>query len=116
MSNVGKLILVSNRLPLTIVKRGNNFRLQRSTGGLAIALATIHKVFDAIWIGWPGIASEKIEEKTWRMVEDKFREEGLVPVLINETLMDKYYNGFANKTLWPLFHYFPQYAVFDESL
>jgi len=29
--------------------------------------------------------------------------------------MDKFYHGFCNKTIWPLFHYFPSYTVYDQS-
>ena len=115
MSGTGKLILVSNRLPVTVVRKGNRLRLQQSTGGLATALASLHKVFGGAWVGWPGITSDRVEGNNWRMIEEELRREGLIPVLISESLLDGYYNGFANRTLWPLFHYFPQYAVFDES-
>jgi trehalose 6-phosphate synthase/phosphatase len=37
------------------------------------------------------------------------------PVFLSEKLMDKVYLGFCNKTVWPLFHYFPSYAVFDRE-
>jgi len=115
VSGAGKLILVSNRLPVTVVRKGDRLRLQQSTGGLATALASLHKVFGGAWVGWPGITSDRVEGSNWRRVEEELRREGLVPVLISESLLDGYYNGFANRTLWPLFHYFPQYAVFDES-
>ncbi len=115
MSSSGKLILVSNRLPVTVVKKGNRLRLQQSTGGLATALASLHKVFGGAWVGWPGITSDRVEGNDWRRIEEELRREGLIPVLISESLLDGYYNGFANRTLWPLFHYFPQYTVFDES-
>ncbi len=115
MSGIGKLILVSNRLPVTVVKKGDRLKLQQSTGGLATALASLHRVFGGAWVGWPGITSDRVGSNEWRRIEEELRREGLIPVLISESLLDGYYNGFANRTLWPLFHYFPQYAVFDES-
>lgn len=30
-----------------------------------------------------------------------------MPVYLEQELMDKYYNGFSNDVLWPLFHYVP---------
>ena len=38
------------------------------------------------------------------------------PVFLSDRSMDKFYHGFCNKTIWPLFHYFPSYAVCEESL
>lgn len=35
------------------------------------------------------------------------------PVFLSEMAMEKFYHGFCNKTIWPLFHYFPSYAVYD---
>ena len=29
--------------------------------------------------------------------------------------MERFYNGFCNKTLWPLFHYFPTLARYEEE-
>jgi trehalose 6-phosphate synthase/phosphatase len=37
------------------------------------------------------------------------------PVFINKKNYDAYYNGLANSTIWPLFHYFPSYAEFHNS-
>jgi len=37
------------------------------------------------------------------------------PVFLNTKMMDKFYHGFCNSTIWPLFHYFLSQAVFDES-
>ncbi len=115
MSGTGRLILVSNRLPVTVVRKKGRLKLQQSTGGLATALASIHRVFGGLWVGWPGITSDRVAEREWRCVEEELRRDSLIPVLISESLLEGYYNGFANRTLWPLFHYFPQYVVFDES-
>ncbi|MEJ0030443.1 MAG: trehalose-6-phosphate synthase [Bacteroidota bacterium] len=37
------------------------------------------------------------------------------PIFIEEKKFSKYYNGFCNATIWPLFHYFPSYVEYDES-
>lgn len=37
------------------------------------------------------------------------------PVFISERDLEKFYNGFCNKTIWPLFHYFPSFTVYDEA-
>ncbi|MDQ3930410.1 MAG: bifunctional alpha,alpha-trehalose-phosphate synthase (UDP-forming)/trehalose-phosphatase, partial [Chloroflexota bacterium] len=37
------------------------------------------------------------------------------PVFVDEEAMEKFYHGFCNKTVWPLFHYLPSYAEFREE-
>jgi trehalose 6-phosphate synthase/phosphatase len=37
------------------------------------------------------------------------------PIFTDQKVFNKYYNGFCNATLWPLFHYFPSYVEFNES-
>ncbi|MEW6096025.1 MAG: bifunctional alpha,alpha-trehalose-phosphate synthase (UDP-forming)/trehalose-phosphatase, partial [bacterium] len=37
------------------------------------------------------------------------------PIFLTEEAMDKFYLGFCNRTIWPLFHYFPSFAVYEEE-
>ena len=37
------------------------------------------------------------------------------PLFIDPKIYNKYYNGFCNATIWPLFHYFPSYVVYDQD-
>jgi trehalose-6-phosphate synthase len=53
---MSRLILVSNRLPVSVVKGRRGLRFERSVGGLATGLGHLSKSYDSIWIGWPGIA------------------------------------------------------------
>ncbi len=39
----------------------------------------------------------------------------LQPVTIPKHLNDLYYGGFCNDLIWPLFHYFPSYSVFNDK-
>ena len=38
-----------------------------------------------------------------------------MPVFLPEENMDRFYHGFCNKTLWPLFHYFPSLTHYEEE-
>jgi trehalose-6-phosphate synthase len=52
-----RLLLVSNRLPVTLRhEAGADVAVTRSAGGLATALARPHAERDSLWIGWPGEA------------------------------------------------------------
>ncbi len=110
-----KLIIVSNRLPVSITKTGNVLKVKRSVGGLATGLGSFYKDYESVWIGWPGIASERLKGKLTE-VRGMLKEEKCAPVFLTQKDVEQYYYGFSNKTLWPLFHYFTQYVVYDKSM
>ena len=65
---MSRLLIVSNRLPVSVIKRGKSLRFQPSAGGLATGVGSLFKnTYRGKWIGWPGIALEKINsaEKNW---------------------------------------------------
>ena len=112
-----RIKIVSNRLPVTITKRKNELSFHPSIGGLATGLGSVYKSHNNIWIGWPGIFSERLDKKERKFIKAKLHEEfSCYPVLLTQKDVDLYYNGFCNKTIWPLFHYFVQYATFDKKL
>ena len=114
-----RLLIVSNRLPVSVQKMNAGFVMEKSAGGLVSGLSDYlkslgkHKndVSEYIWMGWPGETIEKEDEDEVRArVEKDFNAS---PVFLSKKLMDKVYLGFCNKTIWPLFHYFPNHARFD---
>lgn len=111
---MAKTIIVSNRLPIKISNKDGELVYQPSEGGLATGLGSIYKEGNNIWIGWPGIYSiSSDQEKT---VIDNLQQENMYPVFLTEEEITGYYEGFSNETLWPLFHYFTQFAQYDHSL
>jgi trehalose 6-phosphate synthase/phosphatase len=115
-----KLIIISNRALVTIVKENDEYKYVDSPGGLASGLKTfVEKTrnkpsgLETVWVGWPGVAvEEKDRERVSRETREKY---GVHCVFLSEELMDKFYLGFCNKTIWPLFHYFPLFAVYDKD-
>ena len=85
-----------------------------SEGGLATGLGSIYKEGDNIWVGWPGLAVNKAAEKD--AIKDRLVEESMRPVFLSAQEIEDFYEGFSNETLWPNFHYFNQYVVYDENL
>ncbi|MCP8304286.1 MAG: bifunctional alpha,alpha-trehalose-phosphate synthase (UDP-forming)/trehalose-phosphatase [archaeon] len=112
---MGRLLIVSNRLPITIVKRKGKLYFQPSTGGLATGLSSFYKSYQSLWIGWPGTALKEIKGKE-KDVKERLLSESCYPVFLSRRDIENYYHGFCNKTIWPLFHYFPQYTIYSESL
>lgn len=108
-----RTIIISNRLPVRIERKEGQLHVIPSEGGLATGLGSIYKEGRNIWIGWPGFIPANEEEKI--EVTEKLREHNLIPVFLTECEIEGYYEGFSNEVLWPIFHYHPSYAVYDQS-
>ncbi|KAL1847613.1 Trehalose-6-P synthase/phosphatase complex synthase subunit [Paecilomyces lecythidis] len=113
-TGASRLLLVSNRLPITIRRsEGGKYDFSMSSGGLVTGLSGLSKTTTFQWYGWPGMEVPEDEIKT---VKDRLKEEyNATPVFINDKLADRHYNGFSNSILWPLLHYHPGEIVFDEN-
>ncbi|MGH3499161.1 MAG: alpha,alpha-trehalose-phosphate synthase (UDP-forming) [Nocardioidaceae bacterium] len=92
------VVVVANRLPVDqVTDSDGSAEWRRSPGGLVSALEPVMRRDDGAWIGWHGAPDETIEP---------FTEGGmtLVPVPLSSHEVANYYEGFANGTLWPLYH------------
>jgi trehalose 6-phosphate synthase/phosphatase len=116
-----RLLIVSNRLPITVAEENENIVYNEAAGGLVSGLSAYldslkgypFKKTDYIWIGWPGntVDDTKLDIIRKQLLSDY----NAYPVFLTEHSMDKFYHGFCNKTIWPLFHYFSSYVVYDQS-
>jgi trehalose 6-phosphate synthase/phosphatase len=118
--NNSRLIVVSNRLPLKISKQNGKTVFSDADGGLVSALKSyFHKspasdFSEKFWVG-----AADFTEKSWKKAVSGGKLSSsytIEPIFIDEKVFDKYYNGFCNATIWPLFHYFPSFAVFEEDM
>ncbi|MFO7923654.1 MAG: bifunctional alpha,alpha-trehalose-phosphate synthase (UDP-forming)/trehalose-phosphatase [Bacteroidales bacterium] len=116
-----RLLIVSNRLPVSLMHKNGEFYLEKSAGGLVSGLSdylsTLEKSENGpqeyLWLGWPGLS---VKKKHHDLVREKITANfSASPVFLSKKLMDRVYLGFCNKTIWPLFHYFPTYAVFSRE-
>ncbi|HEY0781435.1 MAG TPA: trehalose-6-phosphate synthase, partial [Thermoanaerobaculia bacterium] len=100
-----RLLVVSNRLPIVLERRDGAWTLKPGSGGLVSALAPVLSHRGGLWIGWPGVALEQGGDWEKRL-EEGFRERGydLAPVLLTDEEVRRFYEGFSNAILWPLFH------------
>ena len=109
-----RLLLVSNRLPITINRSNDGkYKYSMSSGGLVTGLSGLGKTTKFCWYGWPGleIPEDEIKEVTTKLEDDY----NAKPVFMSDELADRHYNGFSNAIMWPLFHYHPGEITFDES-
>jgi trehalose 6-phosphate synthase/phosphatase len=108
-----RLLIVSNRLPLTIQEKKGDLHIDPSVGGLATGLRSWYKSSPSIWIGWAGIGRKKIRKE--KDIMERLLAENCYPVPLSQPDVEAYYQGICNKTIWPLFHYFPLYAEYSED-
>ncbi|MFN3352533.1 MAG: trehalose-6-phosphate synthase [Brevundimonas sp.] len=103
---MSRLIVVSNRVSAPADPAAG------SAGGLAMALSAALRKYDGFWFGWSGETCETFtgELKT----EDRA---GVTVGLVDLEAQDveEYYNGYANKTLWPLFHHRVDLTAYERS-
>jgi trehalose 6-phosphate synthase/phosphatase len=116
-----RLIVVSNRLPFQLLENDGEITLKESDGGLVSALKSYfdysgssQDFAETWWIG-----SAEFPEKRWkRFLRQRTKPNSgfqVEPIFIEKSTYSKFYNGFCNATLWPLFHYFPSFVEFDEN-
>lgn len=107
-----RLIIVSNRLPVSVERTQDGLNFQPSVGGLATSLNALRDETEMLWLGWPGITPQSDDERD--QIQARLRQDyGCVPIFLPEDTFDKYYAGFSNGCLWPLFHYFTEYTHYD---
>jgi len=93
-----EFVVVANRLPVDMERLPDGSTTwKRSPGGLVTALEPLLRRHKGAWIGWPGV-SDSDEEP---FVKDELH---LYPVRLSDDDVAKYYEGFSNATLWPLYH------------
>ena len=99
-----RLIIVSNRLPLSLTREGGEVRLEQSAGGLATGLTGPHERLGGLWVGWPG-STEALSEDERARIARQLTDHRAVPVWLDPDDVKRFYDGFSNGVLWPLFHY-----------
>jgi len=99
---MSRLIVISNR-----VSAGGG-----AQGGLAVALSAALREHGGIWFGWSG---NEIAEFTGHINFERIDGVTTATVDLEEQDIDEYYNGYANRTLWPLFHYRIDLAEYERS-
>ena len=116
-----RLVILSNRLPFTVSFKEGRREFRASSGGLTTGLwsylrqagTAATERLDFLWLGWPGASvGPEDEEAVTTYAQREFQ---AAPVLIPGDKMDRFYHGFCNRTLWPLFHYFPSLTHYDEQ-
>lgn len=120
-NNGRRLVVVANRLPFNVTVENGELRFHESAGGLVTGLSSYIQSRkrspalpdEHVWVGWPGSSVDPpLRETLKEEARARFQSH---PVFLSEEEMDQFYLGFCNATIWPLFHYFPSFAVYQPS-
>lgn len=95
-----RLIIVSNRLPLSVHDERGKLSLSRSNGGLATALASLFDEASSVWVGWTSARRRLSKEEFAALDMPPY----IKPINLSASEVTSYYDTVANGILWPLAH------------
>jgi trehalose 6-phosphate synthase/phosphatase len=99
-----RVLIVANRLPVQVRVGSGGIELVPSSGGLATGLRPWHQMAGGIWFGWPGENGAGCTANR-ALVDERLHAARMTPVHLSADQVAGHYHGFANRVLWPLFHY-----------
>jgi trehalose 6-phosphate synthase/phosphatase len=115
VTSTGRLIVVANRLPVTVRRTGSSWRAVHNPGGLVTALDPVLRERSGLWVGWPGEAPVERDESYEAVLRRWLGDHHCAAVDLPTDILRGFYDGYANQTLWPLFHQFSSRLEFDPS-
>ncbi|MCW4454729.1 alpha,alpha-trehalose-phosphate synthase (UDP-forming) [Flavobacterium sp. MXW15] len=100
---MSRLVVVSNRVAVPGESRA---------GGLAVGLLAALKERGGLWFGWSGKTARGGSGELHEQVDGDIR---FVTLDLSKPDLDTYYNGFSNRTLWPLLHFRLDLVDYDRA-
>ncbi|MCU0473247.1 MAG: bifunctional alpha,alpha-trehalose-phosphate synthase (UDP-forming)/trehalose-phosphatase [Bacteroidales bacterium] len=109
-----RILIVAYRLPFKLIRKKEESYIVQNSGGLVSAILSLSEKMKSApdsssKILWIGTGEKELGNET---IHTNFE---LHPVEIPRKISERYYSGFCNDTIWPLFHYFPSRTVYDNS-
>lgn len=92
-----RLVVIANRLPVHRVESTEGSHWETSPGGLVSALAPLLSGLRGSWVGWSGGVADQLEPFEHEGIQNR-----VVP--LSRAELEGFYQGFSNRTLWPLYH------------
>ncbi len=115
-----RIVIVAYRLPFKFLNKGGKMHAVQNSGGLVSAILSLSDKIHGVNYGniqektvWIGKSENSPKEFASGPIENEIFD--IEPVFIPDSVNDKFYGGFCNDLIWPLFHYFPSLAVFDTA-
>ncbi|HET8574295.1 MAG TPA: bifunctional alpha,alpha-trehalose-phosphate synthase (UDP-forming)/trehalose-phosphatase [Edaphocola sp.] len=112
-----RLIIIANRLPVTVEHTNTGDIVRDTSGGLASSIKSFlkcnsHYFRERIWIG-----AANCSKDTWMSVTEELDQQNCkyCPLFLPQDTYESYYKGFSNSVIWPLFHCLPSYINYNDS-
>jgi len=99
-----QVLIISNRLPVTVTKKNGRLKFESSMGGVATGLSSYIKSRKNKWIGWPGLPADDLTEADKQRIVRELAKLNCQPVFLTKKQIDEFYAGYSNGLLWPLLH------------
>jgi len=113
---MSKLIIIASELPVEILRdEKKNLIFQERQVLFGTSLAKFYQERKSIWIGSPGLDKGDLTKHERSEAIEKLKEWNCHPIFIRRKEREKYLDGFCNRTIWPLFHYFTQNAIYSAD-
>ncbi len=113
---MNRIIFVSNLLPLKIhrTNKGNS-KLVPRLGGFTSGLQEFCEKEESLWVGWTGLDRRELSPEEWDQLTEELKKKNCYPISLKKTDREQYLEGFANSTIWPLFHYYNEKSTYREK-
>lgn len=114
---MARTIIISNRLPVSIsIGEDDKISISESIGGLATGLKSVHAEENSLWIGWSAVGGEDVSSAQQKKIDEVLKNEyRCLPIYLDKNEVSNFYYGYCNKTIWPLFHYFPNMTTWEHE-
>ena len=100
----------------SVSRSPDGFEFKQSMGGLATGLKSMHEREGSLWVGWSGLAADDLSaEESQRIAATLKKDHKSVAVDLSSEDLELFYYGFCNRTIWPLFHYFPTITEYENE-
>ena len=112
---MSKLIIVSNKLPVEIVRENDQLHVIQKTVRTPNQLSSFDNLKDWEWVGWSGNEDIQLTDQETTEVDRKLHNLKCHAIELSREEIENYHYGFCSATVWPLFHYFAHYSEFNTE-
>ncbi len=110
-----KLILASNMLPVDISRQNEKYRIEKSDEQTISGLREFYKSNHALWVGLTGLENHDFTAEERQELTETLSDFSCIPLFPQPQDVNRHRHGFSRNTLWPLFHYFTENAIYKEE-
>ncbi|MBE0653918.1 MAG: bifunctional alpha,alpha-trehalose-phosphate synthase (UDP-forming)/trehalose-phosphatase, partial [Bacteroidales bacterium] len=109
---MNRTLIVSHLLPLKIKVSKMGVKLEPRIGGYSSALKNFYDENNTAWLGTTGIERPRVGQAEKNAIEKELARYNCFPLYLGKKQKSRYLEGYANSTIWPLFHYFNEHSTY----